>query len=124
MSGLENNSISEMAEYCTLCGKYIDLHSLEEVYGLENGTSEETDLVCDLCVNEKLNFGDPIGGCLYGEEEADYDLQKFEILDTLSGETPIVPQRERNPIICEDHLEEITEKSKDRSLSVEEALSS
>lgn len=112
-----------MADFCTLCGKYVDLVPDRDVFGLNKPTDDNVDLVCDQCVNGKLHFGDPIGGCLYGDEGADYYLQRYGV--SMSSDGPhIFAKHTSNPMICQDHFDQLVENDKDHTLSIEDALTS
>lgn len=111
-----------MTEYCYLCGKFVEIASDRDIWGLSRPSSREFEFVCDRCVNNKLNFGEPRqGGCLYCDENTDYDLKKYTVKAHSSGFN-FFPNRGNRPIICENHLEELDESDQNQIMSIEDAL--
>lgn len=108
-----------MTEYCYLCGKFVEVVHEGNVWGLSQPSSDESEIVCDRCVNSKLNFGEPRrGGCLYCDEDTDYVLRKYTTKAYASG-FGFIPNSRKRPIICEDHLEELDESDQEQIMSIE-----
>jgi len=113
-----------MAEYCYLCGKFVEITPDRVVWGLSQPSSEEFELVCDRCVNNKLNFGEPgKGGCLYCDDEPDYNLRRYGVSAHTAGYS-FFAKRGIRPIVCAEHLEKLDESDQDRILSIDDTLTS
>lgn len=111
-----------MADYCEMCGQFVEVTSDRNVWGIKKTGDEEFGLVCDHCVHEKLNFGKARqGGCLYCNDEAVYELRTYGVTASSSGHL-FHPKRDNRPMICEEHFEELDESDEQQIMSVEDAL--
>lgn len=116
--------MSESSNYCTLCGQFVEVVSDREVWGISEPTSDQFELVCDFCVNEKLNFGKARkGGCLYCSDDADFELRSYGVNMTTTGPT-FFAKRDNRMIVCREHFEELDESDQENIISIEGALSS
>lgn len=112
-----------MVEFCTFCGKYVEIISDKDVWGISKSSSKSFDFVCDRCVNQKLNFGEPVkSGCIYCDSEPDYDLRLYTPKPTNMGYNYFA-NRGIRPMICNEHFEAIKEDDQDHTLSIESVLS-
>lgn len=110
-----------MDEYCILCGRYIEITSEQDVFTLRPLSEGEKGFVCNSCIKNKLNSGEPIGGCLYCDNEEDYLLQRNVVRSTHADPSIGLIDRGK-PMVCETHFQELTEENQDHTLSIEDVL--
>jgi hypothetical protein len=112
-----------MVEFCTFCGKYVEIVSDRDVWGISKSSSKEFEFVCDKCINNKLNFGEPIkSGCIYCDDEPDYNLKRYTPEPTNMGYSCFA-NRGTRPMVCSKHFEAIKKDDRDHTLAIENALS-
>lgn len=91
------------------------------MWKLSHLSDDNKGLVCDRCIQNKLNSGNPVGSCLYCEEEVDYQLQRMGVDMSTSG--PIIFTKSQiKPMVCEDHFEDLEEKDKDHTLDIDDVV--
>lgn len=109
-----------MSANCILCNKYGELENDHIVWLMDPAVDGEN-FVCNECLHQKLNSGSPVGGCLYCESNADYNIGSYRVRKSTDDNVTVVSQGNEKPMLCESHFNELKE-HKDHTLSIGNAL--